>query len=59
MNIKITLLTAACALALSACGDKSEPADSAATPATSARPSAIASNSSTSMLRSERRRAMA
>lgn len=33
MNIKITLLTAACALALSACGDKSPPpATPAATP---------------------------
>lgn len=41
MNIKITLLTAACALALSACGDKSEPADSAATPATSEAPATM------------------
>ena len=38
MNIKLTLLTAACALALSACGDKSPPAAPAApaAPATTA-----------------------
>ena len=35
MNVKITLLTAACALALAACGDKSPPAAPAA-PATTA-----------------------